>query len=94
MTLYMALIPICNDCGSRLESAMFEIEDVEIQGASVSVHLDYCPKCDEYKGHNKNFAVEQEKQAVLEKFNHIFRKLHPTLEDIAYKTIIPIKRKS
>lgn len=88
----MALIPICKDCETHIETAMFEIKTQKVQDHPLYIHVDYCPKCDEYKGRNKNFSLEQERDAVIEKFeimnNNIYGKF------IDYKVIMPLKRKS
>jgi hypothetical protein len=70
---------------------MFEVETSKPQDNPIFIHLHYCLKCDEYKGHNKNFTMEQEKEAVSEEFSIMYKYIN--LGDIKnYKTIIPASR--
>jgi hypothetical protein len=68
-----------------MDTAMYEIKTK--QNRVLNLHLEYCGQCDEYKGYSQNFKSGQEKEALQEKLNQIYK----TLDEIVdYKLVIPL----
>ena len=78
------LIPLCNDCHSKVEYPMFK---VDFKDSSSNVHVEYCPSCKKYKVDNEIFQIDKEKDAIKKQLDH-FNKLEKIVN---YTTIIPRK---
>lgn len=88
----MTLIPICRKCKTKLETAMFEVETEKPSEFRLLVHLEYCARCREYKGHDRNFPKEQERGAVLNQFESTYKHVLQSLGKVlGYETRIPLR---
>jgi hypothetical protein len=93
MALIPTLLPICSDCESRLETEMVKVSTEKETDFDINLHLDYCRKCNEYKGIEQNFRLDQEKDAVIEKFNHLYPSIKRASGNfIGYEVLIPLKQ--
>ena len=87
------LLPICSDCSSRLETEMVKVLTEKESDFDINLHLTYCRQCNEYKGIDQNFSLDQERDAVLDKFKQLYPSIKREVGNfVDYKVLIPLKQ--